>query len=115
MFQFPAFAPFAWWQASCLPGCPIRKSRDLGLFASPPGFSQLITSFIASESQGIHRLPLLTFCITDTGSFFIAKIENRVGLIYLQLALFFSLLYFFEVVQYVKDLFITPTGVYRGE
>ena len=35
---------------------------------------------------------------------FIAKIEARVGLIYLQLALFFSLLYFFEVVQYVKDL-----------
>ena len=64
MFQFPAFAPFAWWQASCLPGCPIRKSRDQGLFASPPGFSQLITSFIASESQGIHRLPLLTFHVT---------------------------------------------------
>ena len=115
MFQFPTFASLTEWQAFSLPGCPIRISRDQGLFAPPPGFSQLITSFVASESQGIHRLPLLTFCITDTGSFFIAKIENRVGLIYLQLALFFSLLYFFEVVQYVKDLFITPTGVYRGE
>ena len=35
---------------------------------------------------------------------FIAKIEARVGLIYLQLALFFVTL-LFEVVQYVKDLF----------
>ena len=39
---------------------------------------------------------------------FIAKIEARVGLIYLQLALFL-LLYFFEVVQYVKDLFLPLT------
>ena len=39
----------------------IRISREQGLFAPPPGFSQLITSFVASESQGIHRLPLLTF------------------------------------------------------
>ena len=66
MFQFPTFAFLAEWQAFNLPGCPIRKSRDQGLFAPPPSLSQLITSFIASESQGIHRLPLLTFFITDT-------------------------------------------------
>jgi len=36
-------------------------------------------------------------------------------LIYLQLALFFCYFTFFEVVQYVKDLFFTPYGVYRGE
>ena len=36
---------------------------------------------------------------------FIAKIEARVGLIYLQLCSIFLLLYFFEVVQYVKILF----------
>ena len=91
-------------------GLPHSEILGSKVICTYPSLSQLITSFIASESQGIHRLPLLTFCITDTGSFFIAKIENRVGLIYLQLALFFSLLYFFEVVQYVKDLFITPTG-----
>ena len=94
MFQFPTFASLTGWQAFSLPGCPIRISRDQGLFAPPPGFSQLITSFVASESQGIHRLPLLTFFITDTASFFIAKIEARVGLIYLQLALFFVTLLF---------------------
>ena len=96
-------------------GLPHSEILGSKVICTYPKLTQLITSFIASESQRIHRLPLLTFCITDTGSFFIAKIENRVGLIYLQLALFFSLLYFFEVVQYVKDLFITPTGVYRGE
>lgn len=61
MFQFPTFAPFTWWQAFNLPGCPIRKSRDYGLFAPPPCLSQLITSFFASESLGIHRLPLSYF------------------------------------------------------
>lgn len=61
MFQFPTFAPLTRWLAFNQPGCPIRKSEDQRLFASPPSLSQLITSFIASESQGIHRLPLLTF------------------------------------------------------
>ena len=61
MFQFPTFAFLAEWQAFNLPGCPIRKSGDQRLFASTPSLSQLITSFIASESQGIHRLPFLTF------------------------------------------------------
>ena len=46
-----------------LPGCPIRTSRDLWPFAPPPGFSQLVTSFLASESLGIHRLPFLAFLL----------------------------------------------------
>ena len=79
MFQFPTFASFTGWQAFNLPGCPIRKSGDQRLFASTPSLSQLITSFIASESQGIHRLPLLTFFCPVT--------LQWIGLIYLQLAL----------------------------
>ena len=39
-------------------GCPIRKSWGQGSFAPNPSLSQLITSFVASESQGIHRLHL---------------------------------------------------------
>ena len=62
-FSSPRSPQLCWWQAFSLPGCPIRKFRDQGLFAPPPDLSQLITSFIASESQGIHRLPLLTFLI----------------------------------------------------
>ena len=42
-------------------GFPIRKSRDQKIFASTPSLSQLITSFIASESQGIPRVPLVTY------------------------------------------------------
>ncbi len=61
MFQFPAFAFLSECQVFYLTGCPIRTSLDQRLFAPPQGFSQLITSFFASESLGIHRLPFLTF------------------------------------------------------
>ena len=40
------------------PGFPIRKSADQSLFATPHGFSQRTTSFIASRCQGIHQTPL---------------------------------------------------------
>ena len=40
-------------------GFPIRKSEDQSLFAAPPGLSQRTTSFIASQRQGIHQIPLL--------------------------------------------------------
>ena len=39
-------------------GCPIRKSPGQGSFAPNRSLSQLVTSFFASESQGIHRLHL---------------------------------------------------------
>ena len=63
-----------------LPGSPIRTSLDHCSLTAPPGFSQLITSFVASESQGIHRLPLLTF----------SHLVHTYGLIYLKLALLVS-------------------------
>jgi hypothetical protein len=42
-------------------GCPIRRSRDQRSLASPPGFSQRATSFIASQCQGIHQMPFSCF------------------------------------------------------
>ena len=42
-------------------GFPIRKSPDQFSFADPRCLSQLITSFFASESLGIPRVPFLTF------------------------------------------------------
>ena len=39
-------------------GCPIRKFTDQRLFAAPRDLSQRTTSFIASQRQGIHRIPL---------------------------------------------------------
>ena len=62
MFQFPSFAlRYAEWYGFTVPGCPIRKSRDQGLFAPTPGLSQLVTSFIASLSQGIRHSLLFAF------------------------------------------------------
>ena len=62
MFQFPTFAHrSAVWYIFNVPGCPIRKSTDQIVCADPRSLSQLITSFVASESLGIHRLPLSVF------------------------------------------------------
>ena len=64
MFQFPTFASrFTGWYSFTVPGCPIRIFRDRRLFAPTPDFSQLITSFIASLSQGIHHSLLFAFFI----------------------------------------------------
>jgi hypothetical protein len=62
MFQFPGFALFAskeYWIFNPV-GCPIRKSADHRVCAPPHRLSQLITSFIASESLGIPRAPFVT-------------------------------------------------------
>ena len=63
MFQFPAFASIVRW---------IISLQDIGLSHSEIRgskvictYPQLITSFIASESQGIRHAPLLTFSLTD--------------------------------------------------
>ena len=39
------------------PGFPIRISADQSLLAAPHGFSQRVTSFVASWHQGIHQMP----------------------------------------------------------
>ena len=53
-------------------GCPIRTSADQSVIASPRSFSQLITSFFASESLGIlHTLFILFFKV-----FFLTKIRK---------------------------------------
>ncbi len=40
---------------------PFGNPRIYRIFAPPRGLSQLVTSFIASESLGIHHAPLFTF------------------------------------------------------
>jgi len=44
-------------------GFPIRKSPDQSVCATPRSLSQLTTSFIASNCQGIHRIPLVALKI----------------------------------------------------
>ena len=92
MFQFPALAScYARCHSFRMTGCPIRKSSDQRLFAPARSLSQLITSFIASESQGIRHAPLLTFfqtfySRTGIGSGMLPSINiaysNTYGLIY---------------------------------
>ena len=72
MFQFPAFTSYTLCIYVYLPehlpqvGFPIRKSEDQRLFASPPSLSQLITSFVASKSQGILHVPFSPFLVSFT-------------------------------------------------
>ncbi len=83
MFQFPPFASRisripALWQV----GCPIRKSADQGSFAPTRGLSQLITSFIASVSQGIRPAPLITFscnCCSTSQTTIPLRLADRNG------------------------------------
>ncbi len=76
MVHFPGFASYGYvfthdtW-CSHQVGSPIRKSPDHRLFASPRGFSQLATSFIAFLRLGIptHALSSLTIkSISNTDS-----------------------------------------------
>ncbi len=49
-------------------GCPIRKSVLTRVFAPGHGLSQLVTSFFASESQGILHVPFSPFRFSFVGS-----------------------------------------------
>src|SRR5690606_1362552 len=49
------------WYRFTVPGSPIRKSPDRIACADHRGLSQLVTSFIASGSLGIPRVPFITF------------------------------------------------------
>ena len=64
MFQFPGFASALRQMPESLPaGCPIRKSAHQRVFAPTRGLSQLVTSFVASESLGILHAPFSPFLI----------------------------------------------------
>ena len=109
MFQFPALAPeMIRWRVFNTPGCPIRKSPDQRLFAPPRSLSQLITSFIASESQGIRHAPFFTFFIHSLTQRFLRSVGS--GMIYTFSSLLLKLLFActichrsFIFVSYVSD------------
>ena len=61
MFQFGGFASLARCPESFWTGCPIRTFAGQFVFADHRNFSQLVTSFIASGSQGIHLAPFFHF------------------------------------------------------
>ena len=64
MFQFPGFPSMRYglahgWQEFFLPGFPIQKSAGQWVCAPLRSLSQLVTSFIGSQCQGIR--PVLFF------------------------------------------------------
>ena len=62
MFQFTALAHCsAVCNGRAVTGSPIRTFAGRSAFAARRNFSQLITSFFASESQGIRRVPFFAF------------------------------------------------------
>ena len=86
-------------------GCPIRKSSDQRLFAPTRSLSQLITSFIASQSLGIHRSLLFCFlysfllvCTQQTHFRTSIQIHNAYSIVQ-HCFYYFTFLSF----QYVKD------------
>ena len=109
MFQFPAFASHRWDDTpSAYRVAPFGYPGVKRLFAPNPGFSQLITSFIASESQGIHRLPLFT-CLLPCSWSFLKLLKNLKSLKKTsdeqnQFCFFVALLVL-VCCQYVKDRF----------
>ena len=67
------------YQVFNLMGCPIRKSRDQRSFAPTPSLSQLVTSFIACESQGIRHVPFHTFALLSRQPYRIYYIRYMSG------------------------------------
>ena len=60
------FSSLGWHPSQGIPAspgwvAPFGNPRITGYYAPPRGLSQPIASFVASESQGIHRTPLVTF------------------------------------------------------
>ena len=90
-------------------GCPIRIFTDYKVCAPPRNFSQLITSFIASESLGIRHAPLLNllyfllqyyYC----NELFYIFIKNCLKYLYFKLSIFLILTISFY--QYVNELYL---------
>ena len=98
MFQFSGFAHLSMYYVFNIVGCPIRISTDQFVCANPRSFSQLITSFFASESLGIPHTPLFCLCA--------AYINQYIGLFFLsnKLDRTYFLLVIIFLSQYVNEL-----------
>ena len=107
MFQFTGFAPLAGYHTFNMVGCPIRIPADHIVCADPRSFSQLIASFLASESLGIPHTPLSSLSpdlYVIRGPIFRGSVLRALSLVFL----YFTLLscFFFSV---RKDLNLLRT------
>ena len=96
----------------CWPGSPIQISADQCLFTAPRSFSQCITSFFASDCQGIHQMPLpiAWFLQYKSSSRFISTQQKifsypwffRIFLVYISILSYLDFLiiqYFYHTIQ----------------
>ena len=93
-FSSPRSLPaFRRMTGSLPPGCPIRISAVLRVFAPRRSFSQLITSFFASESLGIPHAPfLLRFFFNGPKTFALVFVSFRLfALVFYSVSAFLSL------------------------
>ena len=85
-------------------GCPIRKSPDKKLFASPRSLSQLTTSFIDFTCQGIHHMLLVTW-LTPFNKPLIVQIDDILNIIW-------DIIYIFTTIHFKKQKFyVELTGI----
>ena len=73
-------------------GCPIRKSAARRVFAPRRGLSQLVTSFFASESQGILHVPFSPFLFLQRKVAFLFFSKTYSRLLLVLLFYFFALM-----------------------
>ena len=92
MFQFSGFAHLSVYYVFYIVGCPIRISADQFVCANTRSFSQLITSFFASESLGILHTPL--FCLLCCYLSDFNQIHNIFYKIQLLVCVFLLLMYY---------------------
>ncbi len=96
-------------------GCPIRISADQFVCADPRGFSQLITSFFASESLGIPHTPLFSLLYFLLFYEFYQLISNRYGLSYRSRGTIARIIISCIFFQYVNERFPSrDRGEYRS-
>ena len=105
MFQFPGSAFLAEYHAFSMVGCPIRTPADQLLFADPRSFSQLTTSFFASESLGIPHTPFLTSLFPDCYRDHLMCSLLVCDLLRLPTYYYYSFTLLF--LQYVNELFVS--------
>ena len=84
MFQFPAFASISInMDTSFEVGFPIRTSAGHRIFAPNRSFSQLITSFFASVSQGIRHAPFSRFFRDFVQYLYLLSINNHKDIVFI--------------------------------
>ena len=98
-------------------GCPIRISADQFVCANPRSFSQLITSFIASESLGIPHtllfslLYFLLFLMSYYYLFICCSCTNNYNYFIIESLIYISCIFFNMSMNVVSNNYLNHYSV----